>query len=465
MHAVDIFWARLRANEQDALAVARAFDCFFRGKREFACDSSRACTESSGERDHAFFVLRVKVRQQKFRQLARGNTAQRRLHVDKTFLHHLDSDAYCCVRSSLASACLQHEEFAVFNGELNVLHLLVVLLKLGADLHEMRESLREFNFHLRDRLGRSNTCNHIFALRVYEEVAVEHILASGVVARERNASTGICSHVAVRHRLHIDRGAVESGDAFDAAILDRLVTVPRTEHRLDREFKLQHRVLREGSADFRLVDLLVCSNELDESFGGHIGVFLHAVLRLDRTERVFKLVLSHIHHDLAEHVNESAVRVVRKARISRAFRESFHSFIGEAEIQHRVHHARHRHRCTRTNRDEQRVRDRTELLAEFLLEHRDVLAHIIHQALREFPAAVVIGCASIRGDGEARRNRKTDRHHVRKIRALATEEQLLPHMTFALRFTEVVNHLRALCRCLLCALLHALRHQGACHLE
>ena len=130
------------------------------------------------------------------------------------------------MRRALAVASLQHEELAVFNGELDVLHVLVVLLELRSNLHQMRERLWKVARHLRDRFWCTDTRDDIFALRVHKEIAVEHILARGVVARERNASARVVAHVAVCHRLHIDRCAVETLDAFDAAIHDRLVTVP-----------------------------------------------------------------------------------------------------------------------------------------------------------------------------------------------------------------------------------------------
>ena len=106
--------------------------------------------------------------------------------------------------------------------------------------------------------------------------------------------------------------------------------------------KLQQRILREIGANLLLVDLLVFGSELDETLGRNRGVFLHAVLGLDRAERMFELVVVDIHHHAAEHVDEAAIRVVGEARIARALRETFDSLVGEAEVENGVHHARHR---------------------------------------------------------------------------------------------------------------------------
>ena len=106
--------------------------------------------------------------------------------------------------------------------------------------------------------------------------------------------------------------------------------------------KLQQRILREIRANLVFVNLLVIRDEFDQPLSWNLRVFLHAVLRLDRAERMLKLVVVDIHHHAAEHVDEAAIRVVGEARIARALRETFDSLVGEAEVENGVHHARHR---------------------------------------------------------------------------------------------------------------------------
>ena len=150
------------------------------------------------------------------------------------------------------------------------------------------------------------------------------------------------------------------------------------------------------------------------------------------------------HHHIAEHVDQASVRVIRKARISRAFRESLNSLVGETEVEHGVHHAWHRHCRARTHRDQQRVFVGAELLARLTLEHLDVLAHVIHQTLGQLAAEGVIVRARVGGDGESRWNRKPNRNHVCEIRTLAAEQHLLRRVALTLSFAEVKDHLGGL---------------------
>jgi hypothetical protein len=68
-------------------------------------------------------------------------------------------------------------------------------------------------------------------------------------------------------------------------------SVPRAEHRVDGEIELLHRILREGLLDLLQVDLLVNLAQLLELVGGQVGVFLGAVLLLQRAHFHFEVVV------------------------------------------------------------------------------------------------------------------------------------------------------------------------------
>ena len=93
--------------------------------------------------------------------------------------------------------------------------------------------------HVFNGLRGPDAGHHIFALRVDQELAIELVLASGWVAGERNPGAGVVAGVAEHHGLHVDRGAIESGDAFDPAIRQSLVPVPALEDGFDGGFHLQ----------------------------------------------------------------------------------------------------------------------------------------------------------------------------------------------------------------------------------
>ena len=47
-------------------------------------------------------------------------------------------------------------------------------------------------------------------------------------------------------------------------------------------------------------------------------------------------------HDVGIHLDEAAIAVIGEAAVPARLRQTFDGLIVEAEIEHRVHHARHR---------------------------------------------------------------------------------------------------------------------------
>ena len=125
---------------------------------------------------------------------------------------------------------------------------------------------------LGDLLRRADAGDHVLALRVDQEFAVEPLLAGRRIAREGDAGRRVVAHVAEHHGLHVDRGAPAFRDVVQAAIGDGARVHPRAEHRADRAPQLLVRVLRERRALLLLDALLVARDQLDPVVGGQIGV-------------------------------------------------------------------------------------------------------------------------------------------------------------------------------------------------
>ena len=82
-------------------------------------------------------------------------------------------------RGALAVARLEHEQLAFLDRELDVLHVLEMLLEGRADLQQFGVGLRHLVLQLDDRLGRAHAGDDVFALRVDQEFAVEFVRAVG----------------------------------------------------------------------------------------------------------------------------------------------------------------------------------------------------------------------------------------------------------------------------------------------
>ena len=72
---------------------------------------------------------------------------------------------------TLAVTGLQHVKLAVFNGELHVLHVMIMIFKGLADFHELLERFGELLLHLAYGHGGAHAGNDVFALSIGQEFA------------------------------------------------------------------------------------------------------------------------------------------------------------------------------------------------------------------------------------------------------------------------------------------------------
>ena len=162
----------------------------------------------------------------------------------------------------------------------------------------------------------------------------------------------------------------------------------------------------------RVHDCLELANQRLQVFGGKIDVARDLAPLLRLGEDLLEWVFSEIKDDVAVHLHEPAVGVVREARILRAGDQPFYGLIVEAQVQNRLHHSRHRNGGARAHRHEQRIPRVAESLARHLLEMFQVTIDFGAKRRRE-RALVEIRDAEFGGDREAGRDRKSQVGHLR----------------------------------------------------
>ena len=296
-------------------------------------------------RDHQLFEQR------------RVYAQQRLFSRDQTFLLHLDRGDDHRPRVHLAVARLQRVEAAAFDRELEVLDFVVVGFELVAQLDQLPVQLRHLFGHPRDRLRCADAGHDVFALGVDEVFAEGHVLAGRRVAGEADPGRRVIAHVAEHHRADIDRGAVGHvlRDLELAAVINRPLAHPGAEDRRDRVFELGVGFERELLAGLLLDDLQIVIGERFQVIGGEIDVLFGSDALLDRVHRLIETFIGNAHGDLAEQLDEATPGIVTEARVVGARDQALQRFGVQAEVQDRVHHARHRHRRARADRDQQRV--------------------------------------------------------------------------------------------------------------
>ena len=179
-------------------------------------------------------------------EVLRRNALHRLVLCDQAFFHHLDRAAHGCHAGPLRATSLQHVQLAVLERELHILHVLEVRFEFRRQALELAVDLGELAaFHLFDRLRRACAGDDIFALRVGEHVAIQHILAGAAVARERHTRAAVVPHVPVDHGDDVDRRPQAVGNAVHLAIVFGAAGVPALEDRLDRAPQLLLRIVGE----------------------------------------------------------------------------------------------------------------------------------------------------------------------------------------------------------------------------
>ena len=126
--------------------------------------------------------------------------------------------------------------------------------------------------------------------------------------------------------------------------------------------------------------------------------------------------------DLAVHLDQPPVGVVREALVARGLREPGDRLVVEAEIEDRVHHPGHRDCGARANGDEQRVVRIAEPLARLAFERGDVLGHLGLEPVGQRTVRRHVRAGRVGGDGEARRDGDTERRHLRQPDPLAAQQ-------------------------------------------
>ena len=432
-HAAQVFRRGFVANQQYFLALGGGGGRAVGIQINFAGSRAGSGGQSFGDAFGRLDRLAIKHGRKHLVQLVGRHAPDGCFPINQFFLLHLDGKAHRGEAGPFAVTGLEHEDFAVLDGEFEILHVLEMRFQGLANVFQLAERGGHVVGQLRHRFGRADAGHDIFALRVDEEFAVENLFAGRRVACECHAGAGIFTGIAIDHGLNVDGGAPFGGDAVFAAINDGAVVHPGAKHGADGTPKLLPRVLRKFAAGAFLDQILETDDKFLQIFYGEFGVFNVIVVTLvfeamdDDFKRfmVFIGAFLHAHDHVAVHLDEPAVTIPGEPLVLRGLDQRQHGFIVEAEVQNRVHHAGHRIAGAGPDGDQQRHGG---LIAEFgahdFLDLGDAGFHHRRQCLGiGLFVGVIIG-ADLGGDGKARGHRQSDAGHFGEVRAFAAQQRL-----------------------------------------
>ena len=124
------------------------------------------------------------------------------------------------------------------------------------------------------------------------------------------------------------------------------------------------------------------------------------------------------------HLDEPSIGIEGETSVAGQLGQAFHRLVVEAEVQDRVHHARHRGAGARSNGDQQGIARFAEPLASQLFHARQSRRHLTLQVVGIASLIGVEVRAALGGDREPRRHRQAQGAHLRQVGALAAQQVL-----------------------------------------
>ena len=121
-------------------------------------------------------------------------------------------------------------------------------------------------------MWRPNTCHHVFALGIDEELAIEARFTGRRVAGKGDARGRGVAHIAKHHGLNIDRRAPAFRDVVHAPVELGPVIHPTGKDRAHRAPQLGRSVLWKGCAELGLHRSFVVNNDARPVIGRQRGI-------------------------------------------------------------------------------------------------------------------------------------------------------------------------------------------------
>ena len=328
-HAAKIFGAGFVADEEHFFTAAFGGSSAIGVEVDLAGSGTRTRRQTGGKSNRLLHISDVEDRGEELVKLV-GRVAQDGgFPVDELLFDHVHGELQSGSGGALAIPGLKHEQFALLDGELHVLNVFEVFFQGGANFEQFGVRAGHLFLELQHGLRGAHAGDDVLTLSVDEELTVEFIHAVSRVAGEGDAGSGVIAGVAVDHRLDVDGGAPLGGDVVFAAVNDRAIVHPGTEHSARSATELVPDVAWEGLAGAVFDQSFETLDQFHLVGGGQVAIDDVLVVNFvfegfdDDFEGlvVFAFAFLDTEDDVAVHLNEAAVAVPGEAFVVGGFGE------------------------------------------------------------------------------------------------------------------------------------------------
>ena len=297
----------------------------------------------------------VELREEQLNHMIRLDPEECFLLRNKALPNHIEGDPDGGPGGRLGGPGLEDPQLPPLDGELDVLGLSEMVLEALSDAREVGVDLRITAPKLGDFRWRSDSRDDVLALGVREVLPVQLFRARHLVPGERNPRARVGPHVAEHHHLDVRGGPERMRDLVEGPVVNRPLSVPRSEDGRDGFPQLLFHVRRKFLADLVAVQVLEIRHDRFQLARPQVGVLARRGFLFVAVQGGFELSTVDLLHNPPVHRHEPPIRIPSEPFV-RHLGESLDGRVVQSDVQDRVHHPGHRDFRTRPNGNQQRVR-------------------------------------------------------------------------------------------------------------
>jgi hypothetical protein len=181
-------------------------------------------------------------------------------------------------------------------------------------------------------LRRSEARDHVLALGIEQELAVKFLRPGRRIAGKGDARRRRFPHVAKNHGLNSDCGAKSRRNIVQPPVGNRARIHPGLEHGADGAPELFARILRERLAQGSFDRCREIDDQLPPILGRKLRIESYTFAFFIIPQDLFEYVMFDAQHHARIHLDETAVGIIGKTRIARAFHQRRDGDVVQSEV-------------------------------------------------------------------------------------------------------------------------------------
>ncbi len=269
-HSGKVFGRSLNAHHYHFMAVGMPLLCIICKENDLAACSTRRSGQTLRDNFGLFQCILIEHGMKQFIKLLRFAAKKGGLFVNQPFTHKIHGNFYHSRSRALSVAGLQEPELPFLNGELHVLHIMVMLFQFVLYVVQLLVDFGHGFFHRRilacaflfgdactfcptlrtdfcDLLWSTDAGYHVFALSVDKIFTVEKVFTVTGITAETYAGCRCVAHVSKYHGHNANGSAPLVGYSFHFSVKNGAFVHPAAEYGTNGSPQLYHGTIGEIS--------------------------------------------------------------------------------------------------------------------------------------------------------------------------------------------------------------------------